>query len=321
MSIFTKTIRIACIILAALVICIIGGLMALTLFISPDILREQVEKSLSASTGHLTSIRGPMDISFFPNITISFEDFTMSQAHEMDNPMLQIQKTTATLNILPLFTGTAEFDHVDITGLTIYTMHKKSGINTATLTCNVAATGQAHYDVDQGFSSEAMKHAVTSETQLDIRDIVLLDKDLVDQLSKNFGGSGWQEFESLSATITMNNGIVHSDNIKLVSTNINGTGIATVNLINEEIAGEAKINVRGLTLPVYIKGTLSKAKYGIATTDAVNTLFQSLGITSGANKDANKDTSSSDSKNSSSKSSNTQKVLDGLGTLFNKVGQ
>lgn len=322
MSIFPKIIRIACIILAALVTCIVGGAIALNIFISPDTLRDQAEKSLSASMGRVITITGPVDISFFPNIAVSFEGFSMSQAHKLDStkPMVQIQKATARLKILPLLTGTAEFDHVDITGLTVYTMHKASKQNTATLTCNVTASGQAHYDLAQGFTPEAAKVAVTSETQLDIRDIVLLDQDLVNQLSQSFGGSDWQKFESLSATITTNNGIVNSDNIKLVSTNINGTGIANINLITEALAGEAKLNVRGMTLPVYVKGTLSKPKFGIATGDAVNALFQSLGLTSETKNGTDKDASTSNTS-SSSKSSTTQKVLNGLGTFFNKVGQ
>ncbi len=312
-----KIIRTIILAMSAILAFIVVGLLALPFIISPDTLRDHAVKTLSASTGRVITIGGPVDFHVFPNISLSFEDFSMSQLASLNAklPMLHMQKATATLKLLPLFSGTAEFDNVDITGLTIHAVNKATGQAPAAVSCNIAAQGHAHYDMALGFTPEAIKRGVTSETKLSVTDIVLLDKDLVNQLAQTFGGSNWQKFESLTATITTQDGIVHSDDIKLTSANFNGTGITTVNLITEALSGEAKLNVSGLTLPVYVKGTLSKPKYGVATGDAVNALFQGLGLTTGTNGGTSSGTQSD------SKSSTSQKALDGLGTLINKIGQ
>lgn len=324
MSSIVKSIR--TIILAIGIILLLGilGLFALPMFVSPDTIREQAQTTLSAATGRTISIAGPIDVHFFPNVSVVLEGLSVSHKGGINdkNPALHIQKADMKLKLMPLFSGTAEFNDIDITGLTLYTMNKASGQNISTLACDITAKGYAHYDIAQGFAPDTIKRTLLSETALNMTNIVLLDKDLIASLAKTFGGSGWEQFDSASATIITKDGTVHSDNINVTGKKLNAMGKASANLISEALAGKFDVSINGIgSIPVEIKGTINKPVYTIETASAVNILMkglEGLGLTSTSTGSASSTEQTSESTDSKTSS---QKALEGLGNLLNSISK
>lgn len=308
--------------IAAVILIIIAALIAIPFVVTPDVLRNQAEKALTASTGHIIKIAGPVDFHVFPDLALTFEDFTMSEAIQSATgttptaaatPIVSIAKGTANLKLMPLLSGTAEFDNVTMTGLTVHPVKNTHAQKAIAMTCNVAAKGNAHYDIAQGFTPDAIKRGIVSTTQLDITDIVLLDKQLIATLATTFVGKHVEQFKSLSATITTKDGVVNSDNIALVGTDINATGTATANLITNALNAVFNVKVTDFgTIPVTVKGTMQAPIYTVENKAAVNILMQGLGQLGIV---PNKETIPA----AKSDTLDPKKAIEGLGNLLNGI--
>jgi AsmA protein len=82
------------------------AVVAATLVIPVDGLRDAVKNEIKAVTGLDPALRGPVSVSMFPAVTISFSDVVLDNAG--DEPPFAVDQLTANLRLLPLVTGRIE---------------------------------------------------------------------------------------------------------------------------------------------------------------------------------------------------------------------
>src|SRR6201990_1458606 len=87
--------------IAALLGAVLIGLIAMSLFLNRDALRQAVEAQIRAVTGLDLVVKGNIDISVFPASYVSFHDVGLKGGGTAD-PALSVDVLTANLQLLPL---------------------------------------------------------------------------------------------------------------------------------------------------------------------------------------------------------------------------
>lgn len=158
--------------------------------------------------------------------------------------------------------------------------------------------------ITQAKASLTYAQLLARTVHVSMDDITLLHQELINSLAKTFGGHDWQHFSSASATITMENDSIFSNNITIIGNALTATGAVSANLTTQALNGEGNLHIGTLpTVPVYLKGTIDEPLYGIDASKAVHSLMQGLGL-------------STTSPSSSIKDINPQEALEKLGKLF-----
>ena len=89
-----------------------GGLLAARgVLVSSDSVREQALDEIQAVTGLRPVLRGPVEVSLFPNGTVSFDDVALGDAK---TPALTAERLVARLRFLPLLIGHVEIADVSL---------------------------------------------------------------------------------------------------------------------------------------------------------------------------------------------------------------
>ncbi len=89
-----------------------GGLLAVrSVLVSSDSVREQALNEIHAVTGLRPILRGPVEVSLFPNGTVSFDDVALGDAK---TPALTAERLVARLRFLPLLIGHVEIADVSL---------------------------------------------------------------------------------------------------------------------------------------------------------------------------------------------------------------
>lgn len=114
-----------------------------------------------------------------------------------------------------------------------------------------------------GIAMPALLKTLSGTADLDIVDIVILDKKLafsMQQASKQ----SWRKFQSLTATFNAQNGVVRSNDLKLLGNALTITGDGYANLPANTLASVGTVYIKGLpAIPVRVRGTLTDPKFGL----------------------------------------------------------
>lgn len=97
--------------MTAVVLAVIAVLATLALLIPADSVREAVKSEIRAVAGLDVSLRGPAEVSLFPNGSISFANVALGDDKE---PALAADRLTARLRFFPLFAGRIEIADVSL---------------------------------------------------------------------------------------------------------------------------------------------------------------------------------------------------------------
>jgi AsmA protein len=96
---------------AAVILLGIGALLAMSLLISRDRVRESVKAEIRSSTGLDLTLRGDVSISLFPTGSVSFADVVLAEDGARE-PALATERLVARLRLLPLLIGRIEIADV-----------------------------------------------------------------------------------------------------------------------------------------------------------------------------------------------------------------
>jgi uncharacterized protein involved in outer membrane biogenesis len=96
--------------------------------VDPVQLTKLLSISVKAATGRDLKIAGPVTLSFFPRISVSAEDLSLSNASWAPNPeMLTLQHIEMDIQMLPLLRGQIEIASVKLGGLELLLQKNASG--------------------------------------------------------------------------------------------------------------------------------------------------------------------------------------------------
>lgn len=95
--------------MTAVVVAVIAVLATVALLIPADSVREAVKSEIRSVSGLDVSLRGPAEVSLFPNGSISFANVALGDDNE---PALAADRLTARLRFFPLFAGRIEIADV-----------------------------------------------------------------------------------------------------------------------------------------------------------------------------------------------------------------
>lgn len=113
-SILSKLI-LACLVLGAL------ALAAVVLLFDPNDHRDRLAALVRDQTGRELRLQGPLELSLFPWLAVEARDAQLGNAPGFDDrPMLQVERVSAQLRLLPLLSGKIRVGRVELNGLEIH---------------------------------------------------------------------------------------------------------------------------------------------------------------------------------------------------------
>ncbi|WP_421722792.1 AsmA family protein [Bauldia sp.] len=99
--------------LLALVVIVVGGLLALPLFISSDAVKNELIARIEAATGQPVRIDGPVSVSVLPTASLSAEGIGFGAA-DGGSEAFTVDSVAFGLSLIPLISGEVEIDAVTI---------------------------------------------------------------------------------------------------------------------------------------------------------------------------------------------------------------
>jgi uncharacterized protein involved in outer membrane biogenesis len=159
----TKRLKIILIILGCLVLLGAAGTWYAASAVDPIKLTKLLATSVKAATGRDLKIDGPVKLSFFPRISVSAEQLSLSNATWADTPeMLTVKRIELDIKTLPLLSKRIEIASVKLAGLELFLQKN--------------ASGKVSWDIDSGTPSAAGSASGSSEnTASPIDDLISME--------------------------------------------------------------------------------------------------------------------------------------------------
>ena len=115
-----RALKIAGIVVAALVALIVLALGAILLFVNPNDYRDDIAKLVEQKTGRPLTIRGDLGLKVFPWIALDIHDVTLGNPPGYgDEPFLTVQRASVGVKLIPLLSKRVEVSRVGIDGLAV----------------------------------------------------------------------------------------------------------------------------------------------------------------------------------------------------------
>jgi AsmA protein len=113
-----RALKIAGIVVAALVLLVVLALGALLLFVNPNDYRDDIAKLVEQKTGRPLTIGGDLGLKVFPWIALDIHDVTLGNPPGYGNePFLTVQRASVGVKLIPLLSKRVEVSRVAIDGL------------------------------------------------------------------------------------------------------------------------------------------------------------------------------------------------------------
>ena len=124
----SKSVKIIISTLGGVILFLLAGAWYASTVVDSVQLTKMLSSSVKAATGRDLKISGPVTLSFFPNISVSAERLSLSNASWASSPdMLTLQRIDLNINTLPLLTRRIELGNVKLTGLELLLQKNASG--------------------------------------------------------------------------------------------------------------------------------------------------------------------------------------------------
>lgn len=115
-----RALKIAGIVVAALVALIVLGLGAVLLLVNPNDYRDDIAKLVQQKTGRPLTIRGDLGLKVFPWIALDIHDVTLGNPPGYGNdPFLTVQRASVGVKLIPLLSKRIEVSRVGVDGLAV----------------------------------------------------------------------------------------------------------------------------------------------------------------------------------------------------------
>lgn len=123
-----RILRIALFAAAGLAVLLVLGLGAALVFINPNDFKPGIEAMVLKATGKPLSLQGELSLSVFPDLEVKAGP---AELHDNDSfgpdPFVRVEKFSASVAVMPLLSGRAEIDAVNISGVRIKLAIDKDG--------------------------------------------------------------------------------------------------------------------------------------------------------------------------------------------------
>lgn len=124
----SKSVKIIIGALGGVIILLAAGAWYAAATVDPAHLTKLLSTSVKAATGRDLKITGPVNLSFFPGISVSAERLSLSNASWASNPeMLTLQRIELDIKTLPLLSKRIEISNVKLVGLDLLLQKNTSG--------------------------------------------------------------------------------------------------------------------------------------------------------------------------------------------------
>jgi AsmA protein len=125
-----RALKIAGIVVAALIGLVVIGLGAILLFVNPNDYRDDIAKLVEQKTGRPLAIRGELGLKVFPWIALDIHDVTLGNPPGYGNePFLSVQKASVGVKLIPLLKKQVEVSRVAIDGLSVTLVSRNENDN------------------------------------------------------------------------------------------------------------------------------------------------------------------------------------------------
>lgn len=125
-----RALKIAGIVVAALVGLIVIGIVAILLLVDPNDYRDDIAKLAQEKTGRPLAIRGKLGLKVFPWIALDIHDVTLGNPPGYGNePFLSVQKASVGVKLIPLLQKRVEVSRVAIDGLAVTLISRSENEN------------------------------------------------------------------------------------------------------------------------------------------------------------------------------------------------
>ncbi|SBV97728.1 exported hypothetical protein [uncultured delta proteobacterium] len=137
--------RIALIIAAAVVVIFVVGIGLAVTFINPNAFKPEIEAAALQATGKELSLQGDLSLSFFPGLRLEAGPAELKDSPSFGSESFaRVEKISASVDLLPLFSGRAEVRAITISGLRLkLAVNDKGAVNWAMPQKPKAATDPA----------------------------------------------------------------------------------------------------------------------------------------------------------------------------------
>ena len=96
---------------AALVVVLVAGVVALPFFVPVSVYKTQIEAQAKAATGRDLAIKGDMKLSLFPAVAIEAKDVSFANAAGASTPeMARLKSLKVAVKLMPLLKGSLEVE-------------------------------------------------------------------------------------------------------------------------------------------------------------------------------------------------------------------
>jgi len=125
-----RALKIAGIVVAALVALIVLALGAILLFVNPNEYRDDIAKLVEQKTGRPLTIRGDLGLKVFPWIALDIHDVTLGNPPGYGNePFLTVQRASVGVKLIPLLSKRVEVSRVGVDGLAVTLISRSKAEN------------------------------------------------------------------------------------------------------------------------------------------------------------------------------------------------
>ena len=140
-----KTVKIIFAIIGVLIVVLVGAAIIATQLFDADKIKQVASEQALANTGRTLEISGDIEITYFPWLGVDLGHTSLSNpAGFGDKPMVEVERVSASIKIMPLLSGQIELNTVTLKGFSA-TLHTKAdgSSNFADLTGKSAGDNQA----------------------------------------------------------------------------------------------------------------------------------------------------------------------------------
>jgi len=114
-----RSLKIAGIVLAVLVILALAGVLAVVLLVNPNDYRADIERAVQQRTGRSLHIGGKLDLKLFPWLAISINDVQLGNpASYGQGPFVSVRQASVGVKLLPILRKQLQVSRVTVDGLT-----------------------------------------------------------------------------------------------------------------------------------------------------------------------------------------------------------
>ena len=115
-----RALKIAGIVIGALVGLVVIGIVAILLIVDPNDYRDDIAKLVQEKTGRPLEIRGKLDLKIFPWLALNIHDVTLGNPPAYGKePFLTVQTASVGVKLMPLLHKQVQVSRVAVEGLSV----------------------------------------------------------------------------------------------------------------------------------------------------------------------------------------------------------